>query len=233
MKNILRYILLVGLLSVVSFGDTFQDGLDAYSKKDYKTAFSIFNQACDNGDSRGCSMVGVFYETGFGTQQNNQAALEYYTKACDNGDSIGCKNHTYLQNKIPVCYQDELSFLKDRRYFFVASSDSDPAIVVDAQTIRIDRKNKVIQVWTTWIFNQKGRDEWIQNLGQSYNNVGYFKDLEFINYGNMTNKSNTTTFYNCDGSPIENNGASEWKSIIPGSVMEIITQAIMKKYGLK
>lgn len=234
MKNILGYVLLVGLLSVVSFGDTFHDGMDAYDNKDYKTAFSLFEQACDNGNSSGCGMVGVCYEHGDGTQQNNQAAFEYYTKACNNGDSIGCEDRTRLQNKIPVgCTKDELSFLNNKRYFFVGSSIMNPSIVADAKTIRIDRKNKVIQVWITSIVNHKSRDKAIQILGQDYNNIGYTKDLSLINYGNMTYKSNTFSYYNCDGSIIKTFGAGEWMNILPESVREVTTDSIMKKYGLK
>ena len=233
MKNILGYLLLVVLLGAFSYGNDLDDANDAFQRQDYQTAFQLMNRACDNGEAIGCNNVAYFLENGFGTQKNIQLALEYYLKACNMGDTDTCETYKKLQNTIPVCSEDELSFLNDKRYFFVASSDMNPAIVADAQTIRIDRKNKVIQVWITWIANQKNRDSWIQIYGQSYNNFGHYKDLEFINYGNMTNKSNTTTFYNCDGSSIETSGAVGWNSIIPGSVMESITQAIMKKYGLK
>ena len=49
----------------------------------------------------------------------------------------------------------------------------------------------------------------------------------------MTNKNNTSTYYNCDGSSIETIGSGQWRSIIPDSVMEGITETIMKKYHLK
>ncbi len=233
MKNVLGKIVLVALLSVVSFGDDMEDASAAYDKKDYKTAIGLYSNACENGYSNGCGMVGFMLENGLGIQKNNQSALSYYAKACEMSNEAACKDSTRLQNEMPVCTQDELSFLNDKRYFDVASSDTNPSIVADAKTIRIDKKNKVIQVWITFISNQKERDSWIQKYGQDYNNYGYYKSLYIINYGNMTYKTNTGTNYNCDGSPIKSFGASEWKSIIPDSVMEGITQSIMKKYHLK
>lgn len=233
MKNLFGKIVLVALLSVLSFGDDFQDAGAAYDKKDYKTAIGLYNSACENGDASGCDMVGYMFKYGLGVQKNPWSALEYFKKACDMGNELGCKYVTEVQNEIPACTKDELSLLKDERYFEVASSVTNPLIVADAKTIRIDRKNKVIQVWTTYISSQKGRDESIQDLGQSYNNFGYYKSLKLINYGNMTNKMNTITYYNCDGSVIGTTGASEWYNTVPDSVIEGITQSIVKKYHLK
>lgn len=226
-------IVLLALLSVVSYGDDFQDGLDAINKKDYISAFQIYNKACDNNESGGCMMVGSFYKDGLVVQKSNQLALVYFAKACDMGNSNSCKDYKNLQNEIPVCTEDELSFLNNKRYFNVASSDSTPSIVADSKTIRIDKKNKVIQVWITFEFNKKGKDDYIHDYGQNYNNFGYSKFFYFINYRNMTNKNNTSTYYNCDGSFIETIGSGQWSSIIPDSVMEGITETIMKKYHLK
>jgi TPR repeat protein len=233
MKTIFVKALLLVLLGGVSYGDDFEDAYAAYQKKDYKTAFKLYNSACENGVSSGCNIVGAFFEDGLGIQKNNQSAITYYNKACEMGDETGCKDSTRLQNALPVCTQDQLSFLNDKRYFNVASSDTNPVIVADTQTIRIDKKNKTIQVWVTFIFNQKGRDGWIQDYGKNYNSFGYFKDFEVINYANMTNKSNTSTHYNCDGGSIKTFGDGKWYNTIPGSVMEVITQSIMKKYNLK
>ena len=233
MKNVLGKIVLVALLSVVSFGDDMEDASAAYDKKDYKTAIGLYSNACENGYSNGCGMVGFMLENGLGIQKNNQSALSYYAKACEMSNEAACKDSTRLQNEMPVCTQDELSFLNDKRYFDVASSDTNPSIVADSKTIRIDKKNKVIQVWITCEFNKKGKDGYIHDYGQNYNNFGYSKFFYFINYGNMTNKNNTSTYYNCDGSSIETIGSGQWRSIIPDSVMEGITQSIMKKYHLK
>ena len=41
MKNVLGKIVLVALLSVVSFGDDMEDASAAYDKKDYKTAIGL------------------------------------------------------------------------------------------------------------------------------------------------------------------------------------------------
>jgi hypothetical protein len=232
-KNILGYILLVVLLGAFSYGDDFEDAKVAYDTKDYKTAFQLYNSTCESGDSRGCAVVGTMFESGLGTQKNDQSALSYYVKACEMGNEIACKFSPDLQNKMPVCTQDELAFLNDKRYFRVSSSDDYPIIVADAKTIRIDKKNKTIQVWTTYVSNQKNKNSLIQGFGQNYNNFGFLRALNIINYRNMTSRIITSTDYNCDGSSIMTSGISSWQNIIPDSVMEAITDNIMKKYNLK
>lgn len=68
----------------------------------------------------------------------------------------------------------------------------------------------------------------------NYDNYGYTKSLDVINYGNMKNKGTTSTHYNCNGSPIFTfSSTDKWADIVPGSVMENITEGIMKKYNLK
>lgn len=238
MKRILGKILAVTLLSGVCYGDDYDDAGLAYDKKDYKKAFKLYSTTCDNGDSRGCAMMGVQYVYGLGVPKNNQLALDNYSKACDMGHENACKLHTELQEAMPVCTESEISFLNDKRYFEVSSTADKTflSILADSKTIQIDKKNKTIKVWTIWLASQKGRDESIKNVGKydNYDNFGYRKYLFIINYGAMKSKTNSISENNCDGSIIlSNDKPSEWRDIQPESVMEGIMESIKKKYNLK
>lgn len=226
----------LGLISTATFGDDYQDASAAYDAKQYKKAFQLYNQACDGGDANGCGMVGALYEDGFVVERNPYKALEYYSKACNMGREYNCESHTKLQATLPVCSEDELSFSNDKRYFYVASSDDSSSILADGKTITIDKKNKIIKVWTVWLATEVGRQNTIESLGkyENYDNFGYSKDLEIINYGNMKRKTDSSTYYNCNGGVIySNHSKGEWRDIVPGSVMEGITESIVKKYKLK
>jgi len=47
--------------------------------------------ACDDGDPRGCTNLGLFYETGRGgLPKNGVRAMALHQRACDAGDGLGC-----------------------------------------------------------------------------------------------------------------------------------------------
>ena len=137
-----------------------------------------------------------------------------------------------------VCESSELDFARDDRYFKVGASanGSFPFIGADAQTMQIDRKNKTIKVWTIWLASEEKRQGTIGTMGKyaDYSNYGYTKDLIIINYANMKLKRLSATDYNCDGSVIYTlEGSQKWHDIAPNSVLEGITENILKKYKLK
>lgn len=236
MQKTIAILITLGLLSTVTFGDDYSDASAAYGKGEYKKAFKLYSQACDGGSSNGCIMVGAIYEDGIIVKRNINEASAYYSKACDMENQDGCESHTRLQAKLPVCSEDELSFSNDKRYFYVSSGGYSSSILADGKTITIDKKNKIIKVWTVWLATENGRQDYIESLGKydNYDNFGYRKNLTIINYGNMKNKTDSLTDYNCNGGVIySNNSKGEWDDIVPGSVMEGITESIVKKYNLK
>jgi len=236
MRYIFGKILLLGTLAISGMADYYEEAGIADAKKDYKKAWSLMNKSCDNDDSRGCGLIGIYYEFGNSLiNRNLYKALEYYDKACGMGHNWFCEQLPKLKEKMPVCSENEISFINDKRYFGVASADSFPLMLADAKTIQIDKKNKTIKVWTIWVGSNSGREYWINLLGKydNYANYGYDKSLDTINYGSMKFKSNSATHYNCNGSNISSSNTSEWNDIVPGSVMEMITESIMEKYKLK
>ncbi len=233
MKKIIAVLITLGILSTTVFGDYYEDGEIARTNKEYTKAFELFVRACDGGDSSGCAMVGAFYEDGDGIQRNYSEALSYYIKSCDMGYESGCEFHAKLQAKLPVCTDDELSFINDKRYFSVSGSKNYSEIFADGKTITIDKKNKIIKVWAAFLASEDGRQSNIKSMS-NYDNYGYSRHLYVINYGKMKSRLNTFADYNCNGSLIvSDNLQDEWNNIIPGSVLENITEGIIKKYNLK
>jgi TPR repeat protein len=61
--------------------------------KNYKKAQELFNKACNLGDSKGCTNLGILYLSGKGgVEQNRQKAYELFSYACNSGYEIACYN---------------------------------------------------------------------------------------------------------------------------------------------
>ena len=57
------------LFSSVVFGDDFQDGFDAYDRKDYKTAYKLWLPLAEQGHAKAQHNLGVMYGNGQGVPQ--------------------------------------------------------------------------------------------------------------------------------------------------------------------
>ncbi len=133
-----------------------------------------------------------------------------------------------------ACSSEELSSYITNRYFKVSASGKYPGIGADSKTIQIDHKNKTINVWTIWLASEQVRQSSIDKYGNSYNNYGYFKSLDIIDYRNMRSKTTSMTEYECNGNVINTfNDGNSWALAVPDSVMEGMIIKIMKKYKLK
>ena len=49
-------------------------------------------KACDKGNAKGCSGLGLMYSNGRGVKQDYFKAVEFYTKGCYEGNARGCTN---------------------------------------------------------------------------------------------------------------------------------------------
>jgi len=135
-----------------------------------------------------------------------------------------------------VCEPSELSGFSDKRYFPVSSNENFYLTIADSKTIQIDKKNKTIKVWTIWLSSQNGRDNKIKSLGKydNYDNFGYSKMMDIIDYRTMRTKLISFMNINCDGSLIRTVDVnSGWEQIAPDTTNEGIVESIMKKYNLK
>ena len=74
------------LFSGSVFGDDFQDGYDAYHKKDYKTARKFWLPLAEQGDAEAQSNLGLMYDKGQGVPQDYKEAVRLYRLSAEQGD---------------------------------------------------------------------------------------------------------------------------------------------------
>jgi TPR repeat protein len=96
LKTTLTALFLSLSLMSITYAD-YYDGLDAYNKGDYKTAFSEWKPLADQGDERAQFNIGWAYEHGKGVLKDYKQAVKWYRKAADQG-------HAGAQNNLAGMY---------------------------------------------------------------------------------------------------------------------------------
>ena len=87
-KNTIK--VLTALLTIVLItpvGASYEEGLKAAEKDDYKTAFKKWQKLAQNGDVKVQATVAVLYHTGQGVQKNYEKAFYWYKKAAEKGNA--------------------------------------------------------------------------------------------------------------------------------------------------
>jgi len=75
------------LLTTLAHAD-FQDGWDAYTRKDYSTALKEWQPLAEQGDAQAQYYLGVLYFKGEGVPQDYAQAREWWLKAAAQGHAI-------------------------------------------------------------------------------------------------------------------------------------------------
>jgi len=91
MKTIIgcSLILVLSLIVAPVYADDYQEGLDAYNRKDYKTAFEMLKPLAEQGNAMAQSRLGLMYQTGRGTPKDMKKTIEWYRRAADQGNANG------------------------------------------------------------------------------------------------------------------------------------------------
>lgn len=87
----------LAFLTISLIGASFDDGANAFYKRDYKTAFSIFEDFAKQGDISAQYNLGLMYYNGFGVKQDYLIAKDWYEKAA-------IKRHAWAQYNFGVMY---------------------------------------------------------------------------------------------------------------------------------
>ena len=66
-----------------------EDGLAAYSRRDYPTALQLLRPLADQGVPQAQSRLGSMYARGQGVEQDDAEAAKWYRKSADGGDLYG------------------------------------------------------------------------------------------------------------------------------------------------
>ena len=64
--------LLLFVVALCAFGGDFEDGLEAYAKADFKTAFDKFSAACEANNGDACTKLGSMYYFSRGVKADKQ-----------------------------------------------------------------------------------------------------------------------------------------------------------------
>lgn len=109
MKNQLlaTFMLSVSLLAqpLVSYAG-YEEGLTAYHKEDFQTAFKEFKLSAHQGVAQAQFNLGVMYVNGQGVAQDNEEAVKWFRKAADQG-------HASAQNNLGFMYANGRGVAQD------------------------------------------------------------------------------------------------------------------------
>jgi uncharacterized protein len=115
MKSKLTFLLsltFLFLFSSVVFGDDlqdFQDGVDAYKRQDYKTAYKLFLQLAEQGVIEAQYNLGQMYYEGQGVPQDYQEAVRLYRLSAEQGYAKAQYNLGVMYDEgrgVPQDYQE-------------------------------------------------------------------------------------------------------------------------------
>ena len=87
------------LFSGSVFADDYQDGNDAYNRKDYKTAYKLWLPLAEQGDAKAQYNLGQMYYEGQGVPQDHKEAVKWYRLAAEQGDPDAEYHLDFLSKK--------------------------------------------------------------------------------------------------------------------------------------
>jgi hypothetical protein len=133
----------------------------------------------------------------------------------------------------PACTEQELAWRKDKKYILTSGSP-DTIEFIDTKTIDIDKKNKIIKVWTIDIVSKEARANVIQKHGYTYQNYGYAKSLRIYDYARSIYSDESGSVHNCNGYALDTFvSKDQWQSISPDSIASTTLDSIIKIYNLQ
>lgn len=89
------------------------NGVEAFQKGDYKTAFKYFESSAKQGNKLAQSNIGVMYERGLGVKQSDTEALKWYKRSAEQGYADAQFRAGYLYFSIAV---DQATLALERGY---------------------------------------------------------------------------------------------------------------------
>ena len=104
--TLLLSLIFLFLFSGSVYGDDFQDGLDAYKKKDYKTAHRLWLPLAEQGNALAQSNLGVMYDKGLGVPQDYKEAFKWYRLSAEQG-------HAKAQYNLGLMYREGTGVIQD------------------------------------------------------------------------------------------------------------------------
>jgi TPR repeat protein len=100
MKRLIQVFLMLIFMSAPVYADDFQEGLDAYDRKDYKTALEKWKPLAEQGLADAQSKVGTMYQNGQGVPQDYALAHMWWSLAGSNGDKDAVTNLNIVEKEM-------------------------------------------------------------------------------------------------------------------------------------
>ncbi|MCP1659412.1 tetratricopeptide repeat protein [Neisseria perflava] len=82
------------------------EGIDAYNRRDYSDAMTLFTQASAAGHMKAPRYIGLMYLNGYGVTKNPMRAVAEFTKGAEQGDITS-------QYWLAYCYEQGIGVQKD------------------------------------------------------------------------------------------------------------------------
>lgn len=98
--------LVLCLLGQAAEAGQFEDGVSAFEKGDYTTAFQLIKPVADRGEPAAQYNMGVLFQNGLGVPQDYTAAVKWYRLAADQG-------YTLAQNNLGLMFRYGLGVAED------------------------------------------------------------------------------------------------------------------------
>lgn len=137
-----------------------------------------------------------------------------------------------------VCEKEKLQGYLDKRYMDMGGNNYHPVIMIDKQTLVIDRAKKRILVWVIMISSQYGRDSMLNNyyMNPKFLRYGVSKYLWALDYGTSQYFMVLTMIHmSCEGDVLDSATFNNptWSAIPPGSTAEGVLNKIILLYKLR
>lgn len=88
----------------------FSEGVSAFDKGKYKSAYSILYPLAESGNSDAQFYIGYMYDEGLGVKEKDQNALEWYENAAKQGNKAAEKGASLIRDNL---MQDALNKAKE------------------------------------------------------------------------------------------------------------------------
>jgi len=150
MKTKLTFLLALTFLFLFSgsvYGDDFQDGLDAYKRQDYKTAYKLWLPLAEQGDATAQYNLGVMYDNGRGVPQDYKEAVKWYRLSAEQGFADAQGNLGLMYAKGEGVPQD---YVLSHMWFNLSGSNGNKNAVTN-RNMRDSKNVSLVFIWLDYL----------------------------------------------------------------------------------
>ena len=112
LRLLVLFLMTVLWLTAPVFAGQLDDGMKAFARGDYETAFKLLSPLAEQGDAHAQNDIGVMYYTGKGAPQDNSKAIGWYRKAAEQGYDDAQYRLGFMYDNGPGAPQDYAEAIK-------------------------------------------------------------------------------------------------------------------------